>query len=147
MTEQQTIPSIPTTPRPTMDVAEAAVLLGVSPWLVLQQIGLAVEHLGVPAALVVAVHRPVPAPGPLHPAHVCSMSRQVSRRPQDRTPAENLFPENSPEGSSEAQQGPVRPGPVAFCPTSAPQEVLGSVQPTCSAAQKGRLTSGFVWGE
>ena len=38
MTEQQTSPSIPTTPRPTMDVAEAAVLLGVSPWLVLQQI-------------------------------------------------------------------------------------------------------------
>ena len=38
MTEQQTSPSIPTTPRPTMDVAEAALLLGVSPWLVLQQI-------------------------------------------------------------------------------------------------------------
>ena len=38
MTEQQTSPSITTTPRPTMDVAEAALLLGVSPWLVLQQI-------------------------------------------------------------------------------------------------------------
>ena len=38
MTEEQTSPSITAAPRPTMDVAEAAVLLGVSPWLVLQQI-------------------------------------------------------------------------------------------------------------
>lgn len=38
MTDQtQTTPS-PTATRPTMDVAEAALLLGVSPWLVLQQI-------------------------------------------------------------------------------------------------------------
>ena len=35
--QTQTTPS-PTPTRPTMDVAEAAVLLGVSPWLVLQQI-------------------------------------------------------------------------------------------------------------
>ncbi len=42
MTDQQQ--AVPPTPapdraRPTMDVAEAAALLGVSPWLVLQQIG------------------------------------------------------------------------------------------------------------
>ena len=35
--QTQTTPSSTPT-RPTMDVAEAAVLLGVSPWLVLQQI-------------------------------------------------------------------------------------------------------------
>lgn len=40
MAEPQTVPSsLPDGPsRPTMDVAEAAELLGVSPWLVLQQI-------------------------------------------------------------------------------------------------------------
>lgn len=38
MTDQQETTTAPARPRPTMDVAEAAVLLGVSPWLVLQQI-------------------------------------------------------------------------------------------------------------
>lgn len=39
MPEQQMIPaSLADGTRPTMDVAEAAALLGVSPWLVLQQI-------------------------------------------------------------------------------------------------------------
>ena len=38
MTDQQEITSAPTGTRPTMDVTEAAALLGVSPWLVLQQI-------------------------------------------------------------------------------------------------------------
>ena len=38
MTNQQEITTAPTERRPTLDVAEAAALLGVSPWLVLQQI-------------------------------------------------------------------------------------------------------------
>ena len=38
MTDQQDITLAPIGSRPTMDVAEAAALLGVSPWLVLQQI-------------------------------------------------------------------------------------------------------------
>ena len=38
MTDQQEIISAPTGARPTMDVSEVAALLGVSPWLVLQQI-------------------------------------------------------------------------------------------------------------
>ncbi len=38
MTDQQETTSAPTGARPTMDVAEAAALLGVSPWLVLQQV-------------------------------------------------------------------------------------------------------------
>ena len=38
MTDQQEMTSALTGARPTMDVAEAAALLGVSPWLVLQQI-------------------------------------------------------------------------------------------------------------
>ena len=38
MTDQQELTTAPTGSRPTMDVAEAAALLGVSPWLVLQQI-------------------------------------------------------------------------------------------------------------
>ncbi len=41
MTRQPTITPVQPleTARPTMDVGEAAALLGVSPWLVLQQIG------------------------------------------------------------------------------------------------------------
>ena len=38
MTDQQEITTAPTGARPRMDVTEAAALLGVSPWLVLQQI-------------------------------------------------------------------------------------------------------------
>ena len=38
MTDQQDITLAPIGSRPTMNVAEAAALLGVSPWLVLQQI-------------------------------------------------------------------------------------------------------------
>ena len=38
MTNQQEITTAPTESRPTLDVAEAAALLGVSSWLVLQQI-------------------------------------------------------------------------------------------------------------
>ena len=38
MTDQQETTTAPTGSRPTMDVAEAAALLGVSPWLVFQQI-------------------------------------------------------------------------------------------------------------
>ena len=38
MIDQQEITTAPTGSRPTMDVAEVAALLGVSPWLVLQQI-------------------------------------------------------------------------------------------------------------
>ena len=38
MTDQQETTRVPAGARPTMDVAEAAALLGVSPWLVLQQI-------------------------------------------------------------------------------------------------------------
>ena len=38
MIDQQEITTAPTGSRPTMDVAEVAGLLGVSPWLVLEQI-------------------------------------------------------------------------------------------------------------